>query len=64
MIPIKHQYPAHTQALQLIERLIKAIFHQFSKLFINCNCYECILIQIEKENNEIENNIIISNEPK
>lgn len=60
----KLQCPAPIQALQLIEQIIKRLFHQFSLFFIPCNCYDCILLEIENENNEKQNNIIISNEPK
>lgn len=58
------QHQAPIQALQLIEQIIKRLFHQFSLFFIPCNCYDCILLEIENENNEKQNNIIISNEPK
>jgi hypothetical protein len=60
----KHQSQAHIQVLQCLEIVLKRLFHQFSKLFIPCNCYDCILLQIEKEENQKENNIIINNEPK
>ena len=48
-------------------KIIKQIFHLFSKLFISCNCYDCIIIEIERENNNINdsnNNLFIDNEPK
>lgn len=47
--------------------MLKSIFHQFSKLFIPCNCYDCIILEIENENNndnESNNNLFIDNEPK
>lgn len=48
-------------------KIIKRIFHQFSKFFIPCNCYDCIIIEIERENNNMNNsnnNLFIDNEPK
>ena len=59
-----NQQPRYQALTQALLQLIKQVFHQFSKFFIPCNCYDCILLQIEKEENQKENNIIISNEPK
>jgi hypothetical protein len=50
-----------------IIKMLKSIFHQFSKFFIPCNCYDCIILEIENENNndnESNNNLFIDNEPK
>jgi hypothetical protein len=59
-----NQQPRYQALTQALLQLIKQVFHQFSLFFIPCNCYDCILLQIEKEENQKENNIIINNEPK
>ncbi len=48
-----------------IIKILKSIFHRFSKLFIPCNCYDCIILEIENENRyNSNNNLFIDNEPK
>lgn len=38
-----------------LHNIFKYWFHQFTKLFIPCNCYDCILLEIEKHNLSISN---------